>query len=56
MHMDNQMSLFPARASVEIVEQEAISMLPITEANQLLVILRIMENTVLGLKPTKDDH
>ena len=52
------MSLFPARASVEIVEQEAKAMLPITETNQLLALLRLMENTVLGLKPTKkdDDH
>ena len=54
--MATQTSLFPSRESVENVEKEAISMLPITETNKLLALLRLMENTVLGLKPTKDDE
>jgi len=52
--MATQISLFPSRASVEIVEQEALAMLPITETNKLLALLRLMENTVLGLKPSEE--
>lgn len=53
--MSTQTSLFPSRESLEAVEQEAIAMLPITEINKLLALVRLVENTVLGLKPTKDE-
>ena len=43
-----QQSLFPAKNSVKELEQEALMQLPITDANQLLTLLRTQQNTIIS--------
>jgi hypothetical protein len=44
---EQQLTLFPTRDSVELVEAEGVAMLPITEPNDLIALLRLHENTIL---------
>ena len=43
------LSLFPCRDSLQEVEQEALALLPITSANQLIALLRLQQNTLVAL-------
>ena len=49
-----QLTLFPSRDSVEQVEQEAIAMLPIENANVILALLKLHENTILAGETTNE--
>jgi|SaaInlStandDraft_7_1057024.scaffolds.fasta_scaffold490143_1 hypothetical protein len=51
-----QMSLFPTRDSIEEVEQEALAMLPITNGNQLIALLRMQQNTIHSLHQGEIDE
>ena len=42
-----QLSLFPARNTLEEVEREALATLPITSPNQILTLLRLYGNTLI---------
>lgn len=50
-----QLSLFPIRDSIEQLEEEALAMLPITNGNQLISLLRMQQNTLYSIYQEKID-
>ena len=48
MATTTQKSLFPTADSVEVVVQEALTKLPITNPNELIALLELHRNTIIN--------